>query len=188
MITTKRQNTVDGWEQQMAVNHLAPFMLTRALLPLIQAGGGGRVVATASGAQAWGKLDFANWMDEGKHYGSMATYSKSKLCNVLFTRELAARYGSSGITAHCFHPGFVRSDIGKSRKSKNSSFLFGLIGLFAIPPEKGADTGVFLATDAVALQSNGNFWTKRQMHATNALDTPDNAKRLWELSEKATTI
>ena len=188
MMATKRQLTSDGWELQMAVNHLAPFTLTRALLPLVQAGGGGRIVGTASGSQAWGKLDFDNWMGEGKAYNPMGVYSKSKLCNVLFTRELASRYGDSGITAHCFHPGFVRSDIGKSRDKKNNALLWGLIGLFAIPPEKGADTGVFLATNAIALQSNGRFWTKRQFHATNPLDTPENAKRLWELTEKALTL
>lgn len=185
---TKRSLTAEGWEMQMAVNYIAPWRLTMALLPQLLAGGGGRVIGTSSGAQAWGKIDFDNWMDEGNRYSSMGTYSKSKLATVLFARELATRYGSQGLIAQCFHPGFVRTDIGKPRSQGRHNPLFALIFALAIPPQAGADTGVFLATDPAAAQTNGRYWTKRKLHSTNKLDTVENARRLWELTEKAVTL
>jgi NAD(P)-dependent dehydrogenase (short-subunit alcohol dehydrogenase family) len=133
-------------------------------------------------------------MDEKSKYSAMKIYGKSKLANILFTRELAHRVGSKGVTAHCFHPGFVRSDFGKQRDSaqQKPNVLAGWLqslfqSLFSIDPRAGADTGIFLADDPSATKTNGKYWIKRKIHSTKKFDNDSNAAKLWELSEKATS-
>ena len=189
LMLNERKVSVDGWEMTMAINHLAPFVLTRELLPLIEQVQG-RVITTSSGAHFMGSFNWDDWMDEKSKYSSFKAYSKSKLANILFTRELARRVDSKGITAHCYHPGMVRSDFGKQTRgapSQGSSFPRWMEALFTIDSEAGADTGVFLAEDPSAKNSNGKYWTKRKISRTKGFDNDRNAAKLWELSEKATS-
>lgn len=171
----------------MVVNHLAPFVLTRELLPLIERVHG-RVITTSSGAYMSGRFNWEDWMDEKKPYSSFRMYSKSKLANILFTQELARRTASKGITAHCYHPGLVSSDFGKQRGEETQTFNVPgwLKPLIMIDSQAGADTGVFLAEDPSATQSNGEFWIKRKIRRTNRNVNEINSAKLWELSEKAT--
>ena len=118
----------------------------------------------------------------------MRIYGKSKLANILFTRELARRVNPKGITTHCFHPGFVRTDFGKQRGAtqQKETMPGWLQSLIMIDSEAGADTGVFLADDPSVMKSNGRYWAKRKTRWTKSFDNDSNAAKLWELSEKAT--
>jgi len=181
--------SADGWEMTMAINHLAPFVLTRELLPLIEQTQG-RVITTSSGAYAMGRFNWEDWMDKKSTYSSFKAYSKSKLANILFTRELAHRVGTKGITAHCFHPGLVSTDFGRQRgEDKQKGFIPGSLfrSLFMLTPQAGADTGIFLAEDSSAKNSNGKYWAKRKVRNTNRFVNDIDAAKLWELSEKATS-
>ncbi len=189
LVLNERKASVDGWEMTMAINHLAPFALTRELLPLLEQTQG-RVITTSSGAYLMGKFNWNDWMDEKSSYSSFKAYSKSKLANILFTRELAHRINAKGVTAHCFHPGLVSTDFGRQRgEEKLKSYVPDGIfrSLFMITPQAGADTGIFLAEDPSARNSNGDFWIKRKVRRTNRFINDSNAAKLWDLSEKATS-
>jgi NAD(P)-dependent dehydrogenase (short-subunit alcohol dehydrogenase family) len=188
LILDERRTSTDGWELTMAVNHLAPFVLTRELLPLIEQSHG-RIITTSSFANFFGKFNWEDWMDEKSKYNSMRIYGKSKLANILFTRELARRVESKGVTAHCFHPGFVRTDFGKQRdaEKQKSNMPAWLESLIMIDSVAGADTGVFLSADPSAKNSNGKYWTKRKISRANGFVNDENAAKLWEFSEKATS-
>jgi retinol dehydrogenase 12 len=186
LMINERKASVDGWEMTMAINHLAPFVLTRELLPLIEQTQG-RIITTSSGAHMFGSFNWDDWMDEKSTYSSFKAYGKSKLANILFTRELAHRVGAKSITAHCFHPGMVSTEFGRQRgeEKQQSAMPKWLKSLIMISPEAGADTGVFLAEDPSARNSNGDFWVKRKVRKTNRFVNDSDAAKLWELSEKA---
>lgn len=187
LMLDERRVSPDGWELTMAINHLAPFVLTRELLPLIEQTQG-RIITTSSGAYQMGRFNWDDWMDEKSKYSSFKAYSKSKLANILFTRELAQRVNTKGITAHCFHPGLVSTEFGRQRgEEQQKSFIpSGLFrSLFMLDPQAGADTGVFLAEDPSARNSNGDFWIKRRVRKTNRFVNDSDAAKLWELSEEA---
>ena len=135
-----------------------------------------------------GRFNWDDWMDEKSTYSSFKAYSKSKLANILFTRELAQRVNAKGVTAHCFHPGLVSTDFGRQRgEDKQKGFIPGSLfrSLFMLDPQAGADTGVFLAEDPSAKNSNGKYWIKRKIRWTKGSVNDSNAAKLWELSEKA---
>ncbi len=187
LMLDERKVSADGWEMTMAINHLAPFVLTRELLPLIEQTQG-RVITTSSGAHMMGNFNWDDWMDEKSAYSSFKAYSKSKLANILFTRELAHRVNTRGITAHCFHPGLVSTEFGRQRgEEKQKSYVPGGLfrSLFMLDPQAGADTGVFLTEDPSAKNSNGKYWAKRKIRWTRSSVNDSNAAKLWELSEKA---
>ena len=188
LIMDERKVSADGWELTMAVNHLAPFVLTRELLPWVESAQG-RIITTSSFANNFGTFNWDDWMDEKSKYASMRIYGKSKLANILFTRELAHRVASKGITAHCFHPGYVRTDFGKQRDAagQESNILDWLKSLIMIDSETGADTGIFLADDPSVSKTNGKYWAKRKIRGTKGFVNDSNAVKLWDLSEKATT-
>ncbi len=187
LMLDERRVSTDGWEMTMAINHLAPFVLTRELLPLIEQTQG-RIITTSSGAYQMGRFNWNDWMDEKSKYSSFKAYSKSKLANILFTRELAQRVNAKGITAHCFHPGLVSTEFGRQRgEEKQKGFIPGGLfrSLFMLDPQAGADTGVFLAEDPSARNSNGDFWIKRRVRTTNRFVNDSDAAKLWGLSEEA---
>jgi NAD(P)-dependent dehydrogenase (short-subunit alcohol dehydrogenase family) len=94
----------------LAVNHLAPFLLTHLLLPQLRAAAPSRVVVVASALERLGRIDFDD-LQLARRYGATRAYTQSKLANVLFTYELAERLRGSGVTANCVHPGLVASDL-----------------------------------------------------------------------------
>src|SRR3954449_2635108 len=146
---TERHVTEDGFERTFALNHLAPFLLTNLLLERLEASGA-RVVTTASDAHTGGALDFDDLQSE-RSFRPMRTYGTTKLCNILFTRELARR---SPVIANCFHPGLVRTGFGK-----NDWLLFRLgltvAGPFLRSPDRGARSLVWLALSEEAGRLGG---------------------------------
>jgi len=177
---TSRRETPDGYEQTFALNHLAPFLLTTLLLPRLRECRA-RVVTTASDAHGGGALDLDD-LQGVNSFRAMRTYSTSKLCNVLFTRELARR--EPDVTATCFHPGVVRTGWGK-----NDGLLY-RVGLTAISPflrspERGARSLVWLALSEEAAELDGVYVQDEKVLAPSAAAQDDMlAAALWEASEE----
>jgi len=176
--------TKEGVEETLAGNHLGPFVLTRALLPLLERSAPSRIVNVASDAHRsvsdmrWDDLQFS------KGFSSLKAYGQSKLANILFTRELARRLQGKQITVNAVHPGVVRTRFGDT----GSAFLrFGvtLLRPFFLDEHKGADTSIWLATDPALEGKTGGYYVKRKLVTpTKAAESDAGAKRLWEISEK----
>jgi NAD(P)-dependent dehydrogenase (short-subunit alcohol dehydrogenase family) len=184
----KREVTVDGHEKTMQVNHYSPFLLTSLLLDRLVASNA-RVINTASVANRFGKLDFAN-VELESGYSASKAYGNSKLANILFTRELHKRYADSGIVTAAFHPGVVGSNFA----AESSSWLSLAYGTFAkrflLSSEQGADTLVWLATASPDIDfAPGETYEKRQLLRINpqAFDE-DVARQLWDVSEQFTAL
>jgi NAD(P)-dependent dehydrogenase (short-subunit alcohol dehydrogenase family) len=177
----KKQRTlsVDGIELTFAVNHLAPFLFTRELLPLLRAGAPSRIVTVASAAEASGRIDFDDLQSEKKYRG-FPVYAKTKLMNVMFTYELSTRLAGSGVTANCVHPGAVATDMLRQRPW----WLYGLISPFLLSPEQGAAAPVYLASSPEVEGVCGDYFVRGRAKPSSLRSyDADARKRLWELSD-----
>jgi NAD(P)-dependent dehydrogenase (short-subunit alcohol dehydrogenase family) len=184
-VFAQRTLSADGYELTFAVNHLAPFLLTKLLLPALQHGGAARIVTTSSEAHRRAKLDLDD-VHSARRYSPMAVYGASKLANILFTRVLATRLAGSAVTATCLHPGFVKTSFGRGfEASPLLGALFSLIARFARTPEKGAETVVYLAASPdVAGASGGYYFDRAPKTPSAAAQDAAAAERLWQLSER----
>jgi NAD(P)-dependent dehydrogenase (short-subunit alcohol dehydrogenase family) len=178
-----RSVSVDGHEATFAVNHLAPFLLTHLLLDRLAASAPARIVNVASAAHRYAHLDFDDLMSE-RRYRVMQVYGRSKLANILFTRELARRLQGSGVTVNALHPGVVRTHIGQY------NWFARLIGqlimrAIAVPAAEGAKTSVYLAISPEVEGRSGGYYKECALTTPRpqALDGAA-AQRLWELSER----
>ena len=178
--------TLDNLEQTFATNHMAYFVLTLGLRERLYAASPARVVNTASDAHKGYVLDFAD-LQATKGYTSMGAYGRSKLCNILFTRELARRWREGGITVNCLHPGFVATRFGDA-SGVVLSRVVRLAKTFAISPEKGAETIVYLASSPQVTQNGEYFYKCRPATPTAAARDDEAARRLWAESEKIAGI
>lgn len=181
-----REETEDGIESTFAVNHLAPFLLTNLLADVLKAAGQSRVVTTSSIAHRGARIDFNDLQFKKRRYSGIRAYGQSKLANILFTKELARRFKDSGITANCFHPGGVRTNL-----SQGNPWYYRLVWYVATPfllsSEKGADTGIYLATSSELQDVSGKYFVKRRDTAPSlAAGDSDAATRLWNISEELT--
>jgi retinol dehydrogenase-12 len=171
-----RQLTSEGLERTFALNHLAPFLLTNLLRDRVT---GGRVVTTASDAHTSGRLDLDDLQSE-KGYSAMRVYGTSKLCNILFTRELARR--APELHANCFHPGVVRTGFGKNENGIWKA-LTTLGGPFFRSPQRGARSLVWLALSEQAASLTGEYVQDEKVRAPSAQAQDDTLSRgLWERS------
>ena len=156
-VNAKREVTEDGIERTFAVNHLGPFLLTNLLLDLLKKSAPARVVTLASIAQARGDMPFDDLQFERGGYAIMRAYARSKLANVLFTRELARRLAGAGVTANCLHPGAVATNIW-SHAPWYVRPLLAVAKLFMISPEQGAEAIVYLATSPDVEGLTGDYY------------------------------
>ena len=185
----ERKVSDDGIEMTWAVNHLAYFLLTDLLLDLLKATPGARIVSVASDAHRFARSGI-HFEDVEYHnsYGAWKTYGHSKLANILFTRELARRLKESGstVTANCLHPGVVKTNFTEGPGLSAWAFRT-MVNLFAISPEKGAETSIYLATNPAVAAFSGVYFAKCQTaKPTAAAEDDDAARKLWELSELMT--
>jgi NAD(P)-dependent dehydrogenase (short-subunit alcohol dehydrogenase family) len=172
-----RTLTSEGFERTFALNHLSPFLLTNLLLDRLQ---GGRVVTTASDAHTGGRLDFDDLQYERSAFRSMRVYGTTKLCNILFTRELARR--DTGLRANCFHPGVVRTGFGKT-ESGVWRVLTTVAAPFFRSPERGARSLVWLATSPEGGRLTGEYIEDEKVaKPSDTARDPALARRLWERS------
>ena len=175
MFATRRE-TSEGFEQTFALNHLAPFLLTNLLRDHLA---GGRVVTTASDAHKTGRLDLED-LQAAKSYSAVRAYGTSKLCNILFTRELARR--APELHANCFHPGVVRTGFGKNENGI-WKVLTTLVGPFIRSPERGARSLVWLALSDQAASLTGEYVHNEKVTTPSAQAQDDSrAEGLWEKS------
>ena len=178
-----RRVTPEGRELTFALNHMAYFVLTQALRERLVASAPARIVSTASAAHQGASLDF-NDLQSAKGYSGFKVYGRSKLANILFTRELARRLAGTGVAANCLHPGFVATRFGDSTGGL-TSWIMPLARSFAISPEQGADTIVYLASSQDVANVAGQYFIKRNVVEPSAAAQDDvAATRLWEASEK----
>jgi NAD(P)-dependent dehydrogenase (short-subunit alcohol dehydrogenase family) len=178
---TARHVTADGLEQTFALNHLAPFLLTNLLLERLTESGA-RVVTTASDAHRGGLLDLDDLQAEHGRFRPMQVYGTSKLCNILFTRELQRR--NPGIAANCFHPGVIRTGFGKN-DGLLARISVTIAGPFFKSPESGATSLVWLALDPAAGELRGRYVEKQRPVEPSAQAQDDRlAAELWERSEE----
>jgi retinol dehydrogenase 12 len=187
LVMGRRELTEDGYEHTFAVNHLAPFLLTNLLLPVLTASSPARVITVSSVAHRGGWLNFGNLQLE-RGYLPMLAYANSKLANVLFTRELARRLGGTGVTANCLHPGTVRTHFGDT----GAAWLrLGLAasGAFLRTPQAGAATTVFLASSPAVEGDTGGYYVNcRRRRPSLAARDDERARRLWEASARLTGL
>jgi NAD(P)-dependent dehydrogenase (short-subunit alcohol dehydrogenase family) len=180
---SRREVTEDGLELTFATNHVAYFVLTHLLRDRLVGSTSARVISTSSHAHKGAKLNFDD-LQLAKGYSGFKAYGRSKLCNILFTRELARRLAGTGVTANCLHPGFVATRFGDQAQGFGAR-VFGLLKNFAITPERGADTIIYLASSDVPAKVTGAYFYKREESTPTreALDD-QSARRLWEETAK----
>ncbi len=172
----KRKITVDGLERTFAVNHLSVFLLTASLMNLLIYSAPARIITVSSMAHAF-EIDFNNLQGE-KHYDGHEAYGRSKLCNILFTFELAGRLEHKSVTANCLHPGVI-----------STKLLRAGWGLGGASLESGAQTSVYLAEAEELEDVSGKYFSnKRESKPAAICYNPEVRQKLWEISEKLSGI
>ncbi len=180
LLAGRRTTTADGHELTIQVNHLAGFLLTHLLLDRLVAAAPARLITTASGSEASGRLDPADLSGARRRYSRWLAYGSSKQANILFTVEAARRWTDRGVIATSFHPGFVRTRWGSGSPLVALAKVLPYAGLSS---EQGADTMIWLATEEAGLAQPGGYFQRRTPARPRAHSTdPVLAERLWEAS------
>jgi NAD(P)-dependent dehydrogenase (short-subunit alcohol dehydrogenase family) len=178
--------TADGYERTFATNHLAYFLLTNLLLPELEKGAPARIVSVSSDAHRTAALKLDD-LNSQVGYNAWFAYGRSKLANILFTRELAKRLAGKPITANVLHPGFVASDF--LNKGGIWKLLKPIGYLFAISEEQGARCSVYLASSHEVEGVSGKYFAKCREKKPHKWALDDEvAKKLWDASAKLTDL
>ena len=187
-INMTRSTTRDGLETTFAVNHLAPFLFTYLLRGALEAAAPSRIVNVASRAHTRSGIDLDD-LEGRKSYAGFRAYAQSKLCNILFTYELARRLSGTRVTANCLHPGVIASGFGKNQPGL---FAFGarLVAPLLWTPEKGARTSLYLATSPEVEGVTGKYFDDdtKEIRSSKVSYDRDVQRRLWEISERMTGV
>ncbi|KAH8407344.1 hypothetical protein KR215_006701, partial [Drosophila sulfurigaster] len=208
-----RKLTKEGFEWQLGVNHMGPFLLTILLLDLLKKSAPSRIVNVSSVAHSYGRINTQDLNSE-KSYNEVKAYNQSKLANVIFTRELAARLEGTGVTANSLHPGVVDTELFRNVRFINNNkfgeyvyrkinrviimnnyFTFRALKCIAKPfirpfiktPKSGAQTTLYAALHPDLEGVTGLYFSDcRPKNASNAATNEETAKFLWAESEKWT--
>jgi NAD(P)-dependent dehydrogenase (short-subunit alcohol dehydrogenase family) len=179
----ERQVTSEGLERTFALNHMAYFTITTALLDVLGASAPARVVSVSSEASRGGRIDFADLQME-RRFSGIRQYCNTKLMNLLFAFELARRLQGSGVTSNAVHPGTVASGFG----GQGAGWFGALVRVarpFLLNEEKGARTQIWAASDPALERVTGKYFVKqREKKPPRAALDQAAARRLWEESEK----
>jgi NAD(P)-dependent dehydrogenase (short-subunit alcohol dehydrogenase family) len=177
----RRQLSADGIEMTWALNYLSVFLLTNLLLDPLKAATPSRIVNVSSDTQRSARLEFDD-LQRAKRYNGLAAYAQSKLAVILFTYELARRLEGTGVTANAVHPGWVATNI-YAGSGGVVKLVAPLIRLFAVNPEEGAQTSIYLASSPEVEGVTGKYFYKCKEAPTNpiALDLAV-AEKLWQVS------
>lgn len=179
----QRQTNALGWERTIALNVLAPFLLSALLYPKLRSSGQGRIVNVSSMAHRGAKADLSDFMYE-RHYSPLRAYSDAKLYVLLLGKEFLRRQsslGESGVTMNAFHPGVVATNFARQSNSLYHYF-FRIFRPLLIGPEKGADTLLYLASSEQAGRYNGAYFYKRRPAPIrfDAGRIEETARLVWE--------
>jgi NAD(P)-dependent dehydrogenase (short-subunit alcohol dehydrogenase family) len=180
LIPPQRQLTSDGIEMQVAINHLAYFLLTCELLDVIKASTPARIVNVSSNVHPQGKVNFDDLeATSGYGFGGTRQYSNTKLMNILFTRELARRLDGFDVTVNAVHPGVIATQL-----TRGVPWPIGpLIRSFLKKPDFGAQTSLHVAISEEGGRITGEYWADNQVAAMSAAARDDAAaRRLWDVS------
>jgi len=187
IVPRKREVTVDGLETQFAVNYLAPFLLTNLLLDMLKSSAPARVVTVASDMHRGATIDFDDLQSE-RAYKPLRVYCRTKLANVLFTKELARRLQGTGVTANCLHPGVVATKLladamGMPRTLRPTTRLIGS------SPDKGAKTSIYLASSPEVEGVSGKYFVRQKAVESSKVSYDENmASQLWRVSAELTRL
>jgi NAD(P)-dependent dehydrogenase (short-subunit alcohol dehydrogenase family) len=187
---TRRKLSADGIDLTLAVNHLAPFLLTHELLPMLQRGAtekGARIVTVISMFERFGRIAFHDLQGERSWIGPLA-YTQSKLANVLFTYELASRLAGTGITANCVDPGLVATDLMREHVLFRPRWLKAVWGRVLSTPERGARTAIYVASAPQLETVTAQCFDRRgrPMRTSRQSRTVPTRERLWQVSAELT--
>jgi NAD(P)-dependent dehydrogenase (short-subunit alcohol dehydrogenase family) len=180
------QLNADGLEMQFATNHLGHFLLTNLLMPNLKAAHNARIINLSSIAhKSTRQLNLNDINFENDRYEGWKSYSRSKFCNILFTKELARRLQGTGITANAVHPGGVRTEIAEKNANWYTKLGWILAKPLMITVEDGAKTSVHLASSPSVETETGGYWVQRKRyHSNRPSQDPELAKALWKKSEE----
>nr|XP_042911081.1 retinol dehydrogenase 12-like [Parasteatoda tepidariorum] len=182
--------TEDGFEMQFGVNHLGHFLLTNLLLERLKASAPARIINVSSILHTIGEIDLDD-INMDRNYGPIAGYNRSKLANILFTRELAKRLEGTGVTTYCLHPGFVHTDITRHLyTSMNIIVAYIYVGWFKLigkNAHQGAQTTIYCAVEE-SLEKESGFYYCNCTRIDPSARAQDNemTRKLWEYSKQAT--
>jgi NAD(P)-dependent dehydrogenase (short-subunit alcohol dehydrogenase family) len=176
----RRALTVDGHEQTLQVDHLAPYLLTRLLEEPLRAAGG-RVVTTSSFAHWGGGARRGHLLEDPGPYLATRAYARAKWCNVVFTRELARRWAPA-VTATCFDPGAVATSFGRAAGGVTGLAFRSPLVAFLRTPAQGADTLVWLATAADGWRNGGHHADRSRAPTLPSTRDDVRGRELWERS------
>ena len=190
----RRELTVDRIERTLAVNYLAPFLLTNLLLDLIRKSPEGRIVNVTVGFPgALGAKFLGNLQGERK-YSQISAYRHTKLALIIFTYELARRLSGTGITVNCFHPGAIATKFGE-KAGGGMYVLSKVVAPFSKPPDVGARMPIYLASSSDVAGVTGAYFERRvlgfagnykQKRTERVTYDRSVAEKLWRISEQLT--
>ena len=172
------KETQDGVEMNFAVNHLAPMLLTLELMPVLKSADAARIINTSSGAHRRDILDLEDLEYRNKEYNGIATYSQSKLCNLLFSLELSNHLKDTNVTVNTVHPGYVQSSLFDNMGPRNMD---------AVPTSAhGARSAIYVATSPALEQTSGKyFYLEQEESRISPMATNTQLSHsLWEQSKK----
>ncbi len=179
-VAGRRGLTKQGFELTFGVNHLGHFALTNALLGCLTGSAPARVVTVSSDAHYSAKgIDFEALRRPARGLTGLPEYAVSKLCNVLFTQELARRVAGTGVTTYALHPGVVASDIWRRVPWP----VRPIVTRRMLSTTDGAQTSLYCATSPDVAQDSGLYYDKCAQRAPSAVATPELAAELWQRSK-----
>lgn len=186
-VLTPLQRTSDGYEMNFGVNHLGHFLLTNLLLDLLKASAPSRIIVVASSLYKIGRIKKDDINSEKSFDGTWKSYANSKLCNILFTRELSKRLQGTGVTCNALCPGPVNTDAGRYLNSFTKFFLDPIMKYLYNSPEIGCQAIIMLAVEPSLSQETGGYYEQLQKNEPS-LGREDNELWLWEKSVELTKI
>jgi NAD(P)-dependent dehydrogenase (short-subunit alcohol dehydrogenase family) len=191
LVLRERRVTEDGHETQFQTNHLGPFLLTGLLRERLEACAPARIVVVSSEAHRVARrgLDFDD-LESARSYRGFRTYGRTKLMNLLFTRELARRLDGTHVTVNAVHPGYVASRFGRDGDTGVLLNVGMILGRpFARTPKVGAETSVYVASSPELEGVSGRYFARsRPAQPAAAAEDDEAANRLWDVSEALTGL
>jgi NAD(P)-dependent dehydrogenase (short-subunit alcohol dehydrogenase family) len=179
-VISKREITADGCERSLAVNYLAPFLLTHELLSVLKESAPSRVINLSSGLYKRAKLNLDDLQCESS-YKSMSAYGNAKLMIIMHTYEMARRLEGTGVVVNVVLPGFVATNLGRSSGSKMSRVMFGMMKPFQLSPKEGAETSVYVASSSDIDGVTGRCFDKKEVVETSEISNNiELQKQLWD--------